>query len=252
MQNVMNADAPPTSPTKLKPAMPPDAPKNRLGLAQWILSPENPLTARVTANCFWQEIFGTGLVKTAEDFGLQGEPPANLELLDWLAVEFRESGWGVKKLFTYMVTSATYRQTCKVTPEKLENDPQNRLLSRGPRFRMDAEMIRDYALAASSSLSPKMGGPGARPYQPANIWEAGSNIGNPRYTQDTGENLYRRTNCNFWKRQSPAPNMEIFSAPSRESCTQRYCTCSALITSASPAAHKASISNSPESRRRAW
>jgi hypothetical protein len=198
----------------------PDAPKNRLGLAQWLVAPENPLTARVTVNRFWQELFGTGIVKTAEDFGAQGERPVNQELLDWLAVEFRESGWDVKKFFTLMVTSATYRQAGNVTPEKLEKDPQNRLLSRGPRFRMDAEMVRDYALAASGSLSPKMGGPGTKPYQPSNIWEV-VGLGGARYTQDSGENLYRRTIYNFWKRQSPSPNMEVFNAPTREACTVR-------------------------------
>ncbi|HEV7405658.1 MAG TPA: DUF1549 domain-containing protein, partial [Chthoniobacteraceae bacterium] len=152
-------------------AMPADAPKNRLGLARWLVAPENPLTARVTVNRFWQELFGTGLVRTAEDFGAQGEAPSNQELLDWLAVEFRESGWDVKQFFTLMLTSATYRQAATLTPEKLEKDPQNRLLSRGPRFRMDAEMVRDYALAASGTLSLKMGGPGTRPYQPEHIWD---------------------------------------------------------------------------------
>ena len=201
-------------------AMPADAPKNRLGLARWLVAPENPLTARVTVNRFWQEIFGTGLVKSAEDFGSQGERPSNQELLDWLAVEFRESGWDVKKFFTLIVTSATYRQAGNVTPDKIEKDPQNRLLSRGPRFRMDAEMVRDYALAASGTLSPKMGGPGTKPYQPSNIWEV-VGLGGARYTQDTGENLYRRTIYNFWKRQSPSPNMEVFNAPTREACTVR-------------------------------
>ncbi len=201
-------------------SMPADAPKNRLGLARWLMSPENPLTARVTVNRFWQELFGTGLVKTAEDFGSQGERPVNQALLDWLAVEFRESGWDVKKLFTLMVTSATYRQMSKTTPEKLERDPQNRLLSRGPRFRMDAEMVRDYALAVSSTLSPKMGGPGTKPYQPSNIWEI-VGLQGARYTQDKGENLYRRTLYHFWKRQSPPPNMEVFNAPTREVCTVR-------------------------------
>ncbi len=201
-------------------AMPADAPKNRLGLAGWLIAPENPLTARVTVNRFWQELFGTGLVKTPEDFGAQGERPSNPELLDWLAVEFRESGWDVKKFFTLMVTSATYRQAATVTPAKLEKDPQNRLLSRGPRFRMDAEMVRDYALAASGTLSPKMGGPGTRPYQPDNIWEV-VGLGGARYTQDKGENLYRRTIYNFWKRQSPSPNMEVFNAPTREACPVR-------------------------------
>ncbi|MEK0447368.1 MAG: hypothetical protein RLZZ399_2689 [Verrucomicrobiota bacterium] len=200
--------------------MPADAPPNRLGLARWLMAPENPLTARVTVNRFCQEVFGNGLVKTAEDFGSQGERPINQELLDWLAVEFRESGWDVKRLFTLLLTSATYRQSSKITPDKLEKDPHNRLLSRGPRFRMDAEMIRDYALAASGSLSPKMGGPGTKPYQPANIWEV-VGLGNARYVQDTGENLYRRTIYNFWKRQAPSPNMEIFNAPARESCTVR-------------------------------
>ena len=199
-------------------SMPTDAPKNRLGLARWLMSPENPLTARVTVNRFWQELFGTGLVRTAEDFGSQGERPANQALLDWLAIEFRESGWDVKKLFTLMVSSSTYRQAGKVTPEKLERDPQNRLLSRGPRFRMDAEMVRDYALSVSETLSPKMGGPGAKPYQPSNIWEIVGLQGS-RYTQDKGENLYRRTVYHFWKRQSPPPNMEVFNAPTREVCT---------------------------------
>jgi hypothetical protein len=200
--------------------MPADAPKNRLGLARWLMAPENPLTARVTVNRYWQELFGAGIVRTAEDFGAQGERPSNPELLDWLAVEFRESGWDVKKLFTLLVTSATYRQAGTITPEKLEKDPQNRLLSRGPRFRMDAEMIRDYALAASGTLSLKMGGPGTKPYQPDNIWEV-VGLGGARYTQDKGENLYRRTIYNFWKRQSPSPNMEVFNAPTREACTVR-------------------------------
>lgn len=197
-----------------------DLPKNRLGLAQWLVAPENPLTARVTVNRFWQEIFGTGLVKTAEDFGSQGDRPANPELLDWLAVEFRESGWDVKKFFTLLVTSATYRQAGTITPEKREKDPQNRLLSRGPRFRMDAEMVRDYALTASGTLSLKMGGPGTRPYQPENVWEP-VGMGTERYTQDKGENLYRRTVYNFWKRMAPPASMEVFNAPARESCVVR-------------------------------
>ena len=200
--------------------LPPKAPKNRLGLAQWLVAPENPLAARVTVNRFWQEIFGTGIVKTAEDFGSQGEVPSHPALLDWLAVEFRESGWDVKKLFTLLVTSSAYRQSPVTTPQKLEKDPQNRLFSRGPRFRMDAEMVRDYALAASGTLSLKMGGPGTRPYQPENVWEV-VGMGTERYAQDKGENLYRRTVYNFWKRMAPPASMEVFNAPSRESCVVR-------------------------------
>ena len=142
--------------------LPANAPTNRLGLAQWVTSPDNPLTARVTVNRFWSELFGTGLVKTSEDFGITGDAPSNQELLDWLAVEFRESGWDMKHLFELMVTSSAYRQSAEASPEKLEKDPANRLLSRGPRFRMDAEMIRDYALATSDLLVAKIGGSATR------------------------------------------------------------------------------------------
>lgn len=197
------------------------APRNRLGLAQWLVSENNTLTARVTVNRIWQELFGSGIVKTSEDFGIMGSAPSNPELLDWLAVEFRESGWDVKHFYKMLLSSATYRQATLITPEKLEKDRDNALLSRGPRFRMDGEMIRDYALAASSTLSPRMGGPGTMPYQPENIWEI-VGLGTERYIQDKGENLYRRTLYNFWKRMSPSPNMEIFNAPSREvSCVRR-------------------------------
>ena len=195
-------------------------PKNRLGLAHWLVSGSNPLTARVTVNRFWQELFGRGLVTTTEDFGIMGAPPSHPELLDWLAVEFHEKGWDVKSLFRTLVTSATYRQAARLTPEKLEKDRDNALLSRGPRFRMDAEMIRDYALAASGTLSPKMGGPGTKPYQPENIWEV-VGINTEPYKQDEGENLYRRTIYNFWKRMAPPPNLEIFNSPSREVCSVR-------------------------------
>lgn len=203
------------------PPMPADLPRNRLGLAQWLLRPENPLTARVTVNRFWQEIFGTGLVRTAGDFGVAGELPSHPELLDWLAVEFRESGWDVKHLFRLIVTSATYRQAVQITPQRLEKDPQNRLLSRGPRFRMDAEMVRDYALAASGLLVRRLGGPSVKPYQPPGVWEAVAMIGsNTRdYVQDHGAALYRRSLYTFWKRAAPPPSMEIFNAPSREVCT---------------------------------
>jgi hypothetical protein len=205
------------------PPMPPKFPKNRLGLAQWLLLPEHPLTARVTVNRFWQELFGTGIVKTSEDFGIMGELPSNQELLDWLAVEFRESGWNVKKFFKLLVSSATYRQAAIATPEKIEKDPFNRFLSRGPRFRMDAEMIRDYALAASGLLVRKLGGPSVRPYQPEGVWEAVAIIGsNTRdYKADDGDKLYRRSLYTFWKRSAPPASMEVFNAPSREVCTVR-------------------------------
>ncbi|MBE2283792.1 MAG: DUF1553 domain-containing protein [Prosthecobacter sp.] len=203
--------------------LPANAPKNRLGLAQWVVSQDNPLTARVTVNRFWQEVFGQGIVKTPEDFGIMGAAPSHPELLEWLAVEFRDGGWDVKKLFKLMLTSATYRQMAATTPEKLDKDRDNTLLSRGPRFRMDAEMLRDYALAASGLLSAKMGGPSVRPYQPEGIWDVvGLPGGDTRnYVQDKGENLYRRTFYTFWKRMAPPPNMEVFNAPSREVCTVR-------------------------------
>ena len=205
------------------PSMPEGLPRNRLGFAQWLLLPEHPLTARVTVNRFWQEVFGTGLVRTAGDFGVAGELPVNQELLDWLAVDFRENGWDVKRFFKLLVMSSTYRQSAQVTPEKREKDPQNRLLSRGPRFRMDAEMVRDYALAASGLLVEKIGGPSVKPYQPDGVWEAVAMIGsNTRdYRADAGPNLYRRSMYTFWKRSAPPASMEIFNAPSRELCTVR-------------------------------
>jgi hypothetical protein len=205
------------------PPMPQSAPRNRLGLAQWLIDPSNPLTARVTVNRFWQQIFGTGLVKTAEDFGSQGEPPSHPELLDWLAVEFRKSEWDVKKTLRLLVTSATYRQSAEATPEKLEHDRDNRLLSRGPRYRMDAEMIRDYALAASGLLVPRIGGPSVKPYQPLKIWETvAMDQSNTRvYKAGTGDALYRRSVYTFWKRSAPPPSMDIFDAPSREECLVR-------------------------------
>ncbi|MFN0075142.1 MAG: DUF1553 domain-containing protein [Prosthecobacter sp.] len=201
--------------------LPADAPKNRLGLAQWLISDNNTLTARVTVNRMWQELFGRGLVVTSEDFGIMGSAPTHPELLDWLAIEFRASGWDVKRFYKLLVTSATYRQATLITPQKIEKDRDNQLLSRGPRFRMDAEMIRDYALAASSTLSPRMGGPGTMPYQPENVWEV-VGMGTEKYVQDKGENLYRRTLYNFWKRMAPPASLDIFNAPSREvSCVRR-------------------------------
>ncbi len=205
------------------PPFPEELPRNRLGFARWLLRPDHPLTARVTVNRFWQEVFGTGLVRTTGDLGVSGELPSNPELLDWLAVEFRESGWDVRRFFKLMVTSATYRQSALATPEKLERDPDNRLLSRGPRYRMDAEMVRDYALAASGLLVRTIGGPSVKPYQPEGVWEAVAMIGsNTRdYRADSGENMYRRSMYTFWKRAAPPASMEIFNAPNRETCTVR-------------------------------
>ncbi|QDU37169.1 Planctomycete cytochrome C [Maioricimonas rarisocia] len=215
-------EVPAAPPASLHP-MPEGAPPNRLGLAQWVIQPDNPLTPRVTVNRFWQQVFGQGIVVTSEDFGTMGALPTHPELLDWLSVEFRESGWDVKRFFKLMLMSATYRQSAAVTSEKLEKDRDNSLLSRGPRFRMDAEMIRDYALVSSGLLSPKMYGPGVKPYQPEAIWDVvGLPGGNTRnYVQDDGEDLYRRTVYTFWKRMAAPPNLEAFNAPSREFCTVR-------------------------------
>ncbi len=205
-------------------ALPPMAaalPRNRLGLAKWLFSKDQPLTARVAVNRMWQEIFGTGLVRTVDDFGSQGEPPSHPQLLDWLAVDFEENGWDVKRFYRQILTSAAFRQSAVTTPQKLAQDPDNRLLSRGPRFRMDAEMLRDYALAASGLLAPQIGGPSVRPYQPDGLWESVAMLGsNTRfYKQDSGSGLYRRSLYTLWKRAAPPASMEILNAPTRESCT---------------------------------
>ncbi len=205
------------------PPMPPELPKNRLGLAKWLVRSENPLTARVAVNRLWQEIFGTGLVRTTGDFGVSGELPSHPELLDWLALEFQASGWDMKRLTRLLVESATYRQSAAITEQKHEKDPSNRLLSRGPRFRMDAEMIRDIALSSSGTLVAKLGGPSVKPYQPEGVWEA---VAMPEsnthfYRPDHGESLYRRGLYTLWKRSAPPASLDIFNAPSREVCTVR-------------------------------
>lgn len=217
-----NQPVEPGVPAALSP-LPTDAPANRLGLARWLVAPEHPLTARVIVNRDWQRYFGTGIVKTAEDFGSQGEWPSHPALLDWLAAEFMESGWNVKHMQKLIVMSATYRQSARVLPSHLEKDPDNRLLARGPRFRLDAEAIRDTALAVSGLLVDRLGGKSVRPYQPAGLWEAvGYTSSNTaRFTQDHGEALYRRSMYIFWKRTAPPPTMAIFDAPSREACTVR-------------------------------
>ncbi len=193
-----------------------DAPTNRLGLARWLVSDDNPLTARVTVNRFWQQFFGLGLVKTTEDFGVQGERPVHPELLDWLAVEFRYSGWDVKRLCRTIVTSAAYRQSSRVTPELHERDPENRLLARGPRQRLPSWMLRDQALAASSLLVENVGGAPVRPYQPAGVWEEAT-FGNKRYQQDHGDKLYRRSVYTFWRRII-GPTM-FFDTAARQTCS---------------------------------
>jgi hypothetical protein len=205
------------------PPMSDELPRNRLGFAKWLLRDDHPMTARVTVNRFWQEVFGTGIVRTSGDFGVAGELPVNQPLLDYLAVDFRESGWDVKRFFKQIFLSNAYRQSAVTTPEKLTKDAENRFLSRGPRYRMDAEMIRDYALASSGILVPKLGGPSVKPYQPDGVWEAVAMIGsNTRdYKQDTGENLYRRSMYTFWKRAAPPASMEILNAPNRETCAVR-------------------------------
>ena len=212
--------------------LPADAPGNRLGLAAWVISRENPFTARVMVNRFWGQLFGTGLVETEEDFGTQGELPSHPDLLDWLAVEFMEPSsagpaptagdgrWDMKRLLKLIVMSATYRQTSQVTPDRLEKDPRNRLLTRGPRFRLEAEMVRDQALALSGLLSRKSHGPSVYPPQPPGLWQAAFN-GERTWTTSTGEDKYRRALYTLWRRTVPYPSMAAFDAPSRELCTVR-------------------------------
>lgn len=205
------------------PPLPPGVTRNRLALANWLFTPENPLFARVAVNRMWQEVFGTGLVESAGDFGLMGERPSHPQLLDWLAVEFRESGWDVKRMYRTLVLSATYRQSARVMPELLQIDPANRLLAHGPRFRMDAEVIRDSVLAVSGLLVEKIGGPPVFPYQLPGLWREvaypGSNTGD--YPVSRGEDLYRRSIYTFWKRTAPPPSLETFDATTRETACPR-------------------------------
>lgn len=192
---------------------------SRLDFAQWMFSTENPLTARVTVNRYWQMYFGRGIVKTVEDFGTQGTPPSHPELLDWLASRFRESGWDIKSMQKLIVMSSTYRQSSRLTPTLLKLDPKNEMLARGPRFRLPAEAIRDQALAVSQLLVRRIGGPSVRPYQPPGLWDdvVYSNV--PRFQQDHGDKLYRRSLYTYWKRSVPPPNLQALDAPSREACT---------------------------------
>jgi len=206
------------------PPLPAGENANRLALARWLVSPENPLTARVAVNRYWQMYFGHGIVKTTEDFGSQGEPPVHPELLDWLATEFVRTGWDIKAMQRLIVTSAAYRQSSNVTPALHEKDPENRLLARGPRFRLPAEMVRDNALAVSGLLRPEIGGPSVLPYQPPGLWEElafGEAFSAQEYRQDHGDKLWRRSMYTFWKRTAPPASLNTFDAPDREKCTSR-------------------------------
>ncbi len=198
---------------------PEDAPKDRLGLAQWITHPEHPLTARVAVNRLWGNFFADPLVRTPENFGLQGDLPTHPKLLDWLARDFIDHDWDIQRLCRNIVLSATYRQDSRCTQEQFNSDPTNRLLARGPSYRLAAEQIRDLALAASGLLNPEMGGPPVSPYQPGqDLWRE-SNGMSPPYQQSVGKSLYRRSLYSVWKRTAPLPNMMVFDASSREVCT---------------------------------
>ena len=213
---------PPGVPSALPP-LPPDVPANRLGLAKWLVRPDHPLTARVTVNRYWQMYFGNGFVKSAENFGSQGDAPSHPQLLDWLATEFG-SDWDVKGLQRLIVTSATYRQSSRVTPKLLDRDPENRLLARASRFRLSAEAVRDNSLAASGLLNRQIGGASVFPYQPGGLWKEmayGQKYTAQYYQQSQGQDLYRRTMYTFWKRTIPPPTLVAFDAPDRETCTVR-------------------------------
>jgi hypothetical protein len=200
--------------------LPTGAPEDRLGVARWVVSPDNPLTGRVAVNRTWAQLWGTGLVETEEDFGSQGELPSHPDLLDWLADEYVRLGWDTKALLRLLVTSATYRQSARVTPDLLARDERNRLLARGPRFRLDAEQVRDQALALSGLLSRKSHGPSVYPPQPPGLWQAAFN-GQRTWATSTGPDRYRRGLYTFWRRTIPYPSMATFDAPSRETCSVR-------------------------------
>jgi hypothetical protein len=198
-----------------------ELPKNRLGLAKWFIDEKNPLTARVTVNRYWQLIFGNGIVSTPADFGNQGAIPSHPELLDWLAVTFREDGWNIKSLIKKMVMTATYQQSSKISKEGEKFDPYNLLLARGVRYKLPAEMIRDNALAVSDLLVQKIGGPSVKPYQPDGLWQETTGGGGgtlTKYIEGKGENLYRRSLYTFWKRTVPPPSMMTFDTASRDFC----------------------------------
>jgi hypothetical protein len=199
------------------PPLPSGMKNDRLALAKWVVDPANPLTARVTVNRFWQMFFGIGLVKTVEDFGVQGEYPVNPELLDWLATEFVRTGWDMKALVKLIVTSDAYMRDSAAPAETVQKDPDNRLLARGPRHRLPPEMVRDQALAAAGLLTEKLGGPSVKPYQPAGLWKEQS-MQDMDYVQSHGPDLYRRSLYTFWKRTIPPPMMINFDAANRESC----------------------------------
>ncbi|HTE18498.1 MAG TPA: DUF1553 domain-containing protein, partial [Armatimonadota bacterium] len=206
------------------PPLPADAPPNRLGLARWLVDPSHPLTARVAVNRYWQTYFGNGIVKSAENFGVQSERPTHPELLDWLATEFIRTGWDVKAMQRLIVTSATYRQSSAVSPELQRKDPENLLLARAPRFRLPAEFVRDQALAVSGLLVDTIGGRSVKPYHPAGLWEEmsfGGSFSEQNYVQEHGDALYRRSMYTFWKRTVPPPSLQTFDAPEREFCIVR-------------------------------
>jgi hypothetical protein len=198
--------------------LPADAPRNRLGLARWLVSPENPLTARVIVNRLWEHHFGIGLVKTTDNLGVQSEPPSHPELLDWLATELVQSGWDLQHIQRLIVDSYAYQQRSEAAPEMYQRDPDNRLLARGPRYRLQSEALRDNALAVSGLLADKIGGPSVMPYQPAGLWEELAGGAHDDYTQGHGDDLYRRSLYTYRKRTVPHPSMATFDAPSWEIC----------------------------------